>query len=83
FLFCGWVGGGHRDAFRDHLATLGVDTGIHWTPAHTMTLFQPCRRGGLTVTERAAAEVVSLPLHSGMPESVVDRVCDAVESYFA
>jgi len=83
FLFYVRVTGGLRDAFRDHLAELGIDTGIHWTPAHTMTLFRPCRRGDLTVTERAASEVVSLPLHSGMPEAVVDRVCDAVESFFA
>jgi len=72
-----------RDPFREHLAALGIDTGIHWTPAHTMSLFRPCRRGSLAVTERAAAEVVSLPLHSGMPEAVVDRVADAARSYFA
>jgi len=83
FLFYVRIGGGLRDAFRDHLSSLGVDTGIHWTPAHTMTLFQPCRRGTLDITERVAAEVVSLPLHSGMPLAVVDRVCDTVESFFA
>ncbi|MGI9023183.1 MAG: DegT/DnrJ/EryC1/StrS family aminotransferase [Acidimicrobiales bacterium] len=83
FLFYLRVGGGLRDAFRDHMATLGVDTGIHWTPAHTMTLFKPCRQGSLAVTDRVAAEVVSLPLHSGMQEAVVDRVCDVAESFFS
>jgi dTDP-4-amino-4,6-dideoxygalactose transaminase len=81
FLYYVRVAADRRDAFRGHLARLGIDTGIHWTPAHTMTLFQPCRRGPLPVTERAAAEVVSLPLHSAMPGSVVDRVCDAAASF--
>jgi dTDP-4-amino-4,6-dideoxygalactose transaminase len=83
FLYYVRITGGRRDACRDHLAALGIDTGIHWTPAHTMTLFAPCRRGDLTVTQRAAGEVVSLPLHSGMPQDLVDRVCDAVESFVA
>ena len=83
FLFYVRVPGGLRDAFRDHLSALGIDTGIHWTPAHTMSLFQPCRRGDLPVTERVAAEVVSLPLHSGMPPGLVDRACDAAASFFA
>ncbi|MFN2606506.1 MAG: DegT/DnrJ/EryC1/StrS family aminotransferase [Acidimicrobiales bacterium] len=83
FLYYVRVAAERRDAFRDHLARLGVDTGIHWTPAHTMTLFESCRRGCLDVTERAAAEVVSLPLHSAMPEAVVDRVCEAAASFFA
>lgn len=83
FLYYVRVGGDRRDSFRDHLAALGIDTGIHWTPAHAMTLFQGCRRGSLAVTEQAAAEVVSLPLHSAMPEAVVDRVCEAALSFFA
>lgn len=83
FLFYVRIAGGLRDAFRDHMSSLGVDTGIHWTPAHTMTLFRPCRHGRLEVTERAAAEVVSLPLHSGMPLSDVDRVCDAALLFFS
>lgn len=29
------------------------------------------------------AEVVSLPLHSGMPQAHVDRVCDAALLFFS
>jgi dTDP-4-amino-4,6-dideoxygalactose transaminase len=82
FLYYVRVGDGRRQAFREHLAALGIETGIHWMPIHTMSLFRDCRRGDLSVVDRAAEEIVSLPLHSGMPGKVVERVCDAVESFF-
>jgi dTDP-4-amino-4,6-dideoxygalactose transaminase len=82
FLFYVRVLDGRRQEFREHLADRGVDTGIHWLPVHRTTLYSSCDRGDLTVTDVAAEEIVSLPLHSGMPEAVVDRVCDAVVSFF-
>jgi dTDP-4-amino-4,6-dideoxygalactose transaminase len=82
FLYYVRVLEGRRHAFRAHLAELGVDTGIHWLPVHRTTLYAGCRRGDLTVTDIAAEEIVSLPLHSGMAEDVVDSVCDAVASFF-
>jgi len=83
FLYYVRVRDGRRQAFREHLADRGVDTGIHWMPVHETTLYRECRRGDLSVTDVAAAEIVSLPLHSGMPQEWVDRVCDAVVSFFS
>ena len=34
------------------------------------------------MTERLAAELVSLPMFPGMTESQVDRVADSVKEYF-
>jgi len=83
FLYYVRVRDGRRQAFREHLVERGVETGIHWMPVHETTLYGSCRRGDLSVTEAAAAEIVSLPLHSGMPQEWVDRVCDAVVSFFS
>jgi len=83
FLYYVRVLEGRRQAFREHLAELGIDTGIHWLPVHHTTLYAGCRRGDLSVTDVAAEEIVSLPLHSGMAGGVVDRVCEAVASFFA
>lgn len=83
FLYYARVLGGRRQAFREHLAEQGVDTGVHWLPVHRTTLYGACRRGDLSVTERAADEIVSLPLHSGMAEETVERVCDAAASFFS
>ena len=81
FVFYVRVRGGSRDGFRRHLARSGVETGIHWMPVHKTTRYGVCRRGELPVTDVAGSEIVSLPLHSGMSEDLVHRVCDAIESF--
>ncbi len=82
FLYYVRVPAAQRDALRAALKAQGIDTGLHWRPAHWHTFFQPFRRGPLEVTEAAADELVTLPLHSDMALATVDRVCDAIERYF-
>ena len=82
FLYFVRVESADRQPLRDHLAERGIDTGLHWRPAHHHTLFSRFRQGQLDVTERAAGELITLPLHSAMPLEVVDTVTDAVASYF-
>lgn len=58
-----------------------IHCGIHYpTPVHLMPAyaFLGYRRGDLPVTERAADEVLSLPLHYGLKEADVDAVVDAL-----
>jgi len=83
FLYYVRVEADRRDAFRQHLADRGIDTGIHWQPGHWFRLFRDCRHGDLTVTERVGREIVSLPLHSKMAASTLDRVCESVLAFFA
>lgn len=71
-----------RDAFKEHLRTNGIDHGLHWQPGHWFTYFRDCRRGSLEVTENVAREIVSIPLHSAMPDEVVARVIGAIRSFF-
>jgi dTDP-4-amino-4,6-dideoxygalactose transaminase len=71
-----------RDALRDHLQSRGIGTLIHYpVPVH----LQPAYRGrgalgvgGLPQTERAAAEVLSLPMFPQLRDEQVERVVDAV-----
>jgi dTDP-4-amino-4,6-dideoxygalactose transaminase len=81
FLYYLRVGSGRRDDFRSKLESFGIETGIHWHPAHRLSLFADCRQGALDVTDRVADEIVSLPLHSGMALDTVDRVCEAVLAF--
>jgi len=81
FLFYLRVPAPRRDAFRQHLAARGVDTGIHWQPGHHFTLFADCRRGDLPVTEAITQEIVTIPLHSFMSGSDRRQVIDAVRSF--
>jgi dTDP-4-amino-4,6-dideoxygalactose transaminase len=72
-----------REAFIEHLSARGVDAGIHFVPVHRHAYFAGARRTPMPVTERAVEQVVTLPLHSLMPERTVERVVEAVWSFFA
>lgn len=68
-----------RDDVRASMKAQGIDTGLHWRPAHQHTYFQQFRQGPLPVSEAAGAELMSLPLHSSpMSDHTIDRVCDAI-----
>ena len=73
----------NRDRFRDELSRRGVETLVHYpTPIHLQPAFahlegQP---GDLPETERAACEVVSLPLYPGMTVLQQDVVIAAVNA---
>ena len=81
FLFYIRVPSELRDALRSHLSVSGIETGIHWYPAHRLSAFVDAPSGTLAVTEKAASELVSLPLHSGMDLEVVDFVSEAVANF--
>lgn len=82
FLYYVRVPADLRDELRGHLATLGIDTGIHWQPGHWFTLLRDCRRGDLAVTDRVGKEIVTLPLHSAPAPGTIERVVDGVRSFF-
>ncbi|WP_084396039.1 DegT/DnrJ/EryC1/StrS family aminotransferase [Henriciella aquimarina] len=69
-----------RDAVRAKMQEAGIPTAIYYdTPIHQMPAFEqfaPAR--GLPECERAAGEVLSLPMHAYLSEDQVHRVCDAL-----
>ncbi|MBG87619.1 MAG: aminotransferase DegT [Verrucomicrobiales bacterium] len=82
FLYYVRVPADKRDDFRAELSDRGIDTGIHWQPGHSFELFQDCRRGDLSVTDKIVDEIVSLPLHSMMTDETQQRVIEAVVGFF-
>ncbi len=82
FLYYIRVAAVHRQPLRDHMKAAGIDTGIHWQPGHHFTLLKDMPKGCLAVTERIAAEILSLPLHSMMSEQYVQRIIESVTQYF-
>jgi dTDP-4-amino-4,6-dideoxygalactose transaminase len=70
----------HRDEFARRLADLGVATAVHYpVPDHHQPAFG-ARVGptGSAETERACAEVISLPCFAELTDGEVDRVCAAI-----
>jgi dTDP-3-amino-3,4,6-trideoxy-alpha-D-glucose transaminase len=70
-----------RDRLRQRLQARGVETLVHYpVPVHLQPAYADLgyRPGSLPATERAAREVLSLPLYVGLGEERVARVAEAV-----
>lgn len=75
-----------RDALRQHLVEAGIDALVHYPAALTEQAAFSRASGAANPcpeAERAAREVLSLPLHPGLSEREVERVAAAVRSFFA
>jgi dTDP-4-amino-4,6-dideoxygalactose transaminase len=69
--------GATRDDYKRVLAEENIGSSIHFLPVHQLTAYRDVAHGPLPVSERAGAEVLSLPLspaHSG------DDVRDAIDA---
>jgi dTDP-4-amino-4,6-dideoxygalactose transaminase len=74
-----------RDALRAHLHERGIETGIHYpTPLHRQPAWQACYRRTLTFpqAERAAREILSLPVFPDLSREEIDTVIEGVRSFF-
>ena len=75
-----------RDRLRDWLRAAGIGSGIHYpAPVHC----QPAYTGrlttgpsGLGVTERAAPQILSLPMYPQLSDDAVERVIAEVRKFF-
>ena len=77
--------GTDRDAFAAALKEQGVPTAIYYPKSmHQQTAYKayPVADGGLTVSERLSADVISLPMHAYLDEASQDRVIQAVRGFF-
>ena len=72
---------GTRDRLAAALKGEGIPTAIYYPkPLHWQTAYRnfPVADGGLPVSERLAAEVISLPMHPYLDPDTQDRIIDAV-----
>lgn len=72
-----------RDPLAAGLKAQGIPTSIHYPkPLHRQTAYcmYPVAGNGLPVSERVAAEVISLPMHPYLGERDQERIIDAVKA---
>jgi dTDP-4-amino-4,6-dideoxygalactose transaminase len=72
-----------RDALQAHLTRCGIGTAIHYpVPVHQQPAYRRLAPpGGLPETERAAGEILSLPLYPQMPMDHVEQVAAHVREF--
>jgi len=74
------IAGGRRDAFAAALKSEGIPTAVYYPiPLHRQQAYKhfPIGKGGVAVSDRLAAEVISLPMHAYLDSSTQDRIIDA------
>ncbi len=72
---------GRRDAFAASLKAEGIPTAIYYPiPLHRQQAYRhyPVGEGGVAVSDRLAAEVISLPMHAYLDAPTQDRIIGAV-----
>jgi UDP-2-acetamido-2-deoxy-ribo-hexuluronate aminotransferase len=73
----------NRDRFGDHLKAKGVPTSVHYPlPVHQQPAYKKFANGSLPISEKAAQEVISLPLFPDMTAQQQSQAIDGVLSYF-
>lgn len=76
----------NRDALAEHLKANAVFTGFHYpVPVHLQNCYSAWgyTNGSLPVTERVAAEIISLPMFPGLSERQQQHVARALETFAA
>jgi dTDP-4-amino-4,6-dideoxygalactose transaminase len=74
----------NRETLQAALAEVGIGTGIHYPiPLHLQKAYQHLnhKQGDFPVTERVAAEIVSLPMFPQMTNEQVDEVTKRVKEF--
>jgi dTDP-4-amino-4,6-dideoxygalactose transaminase len=80
------VAAARRDAIRDALGKAGIATAIHYPrPIHLQPAYARLGQGAgsCPVSERAANEMISLPMYPDLTAAQVDRVVDALRAALA
>jgi dTDP-4-amino-4,6-dideoxygalactose transaminase len=75
-----------RDALREHLTKAGIGTEIYYpVPFHAQPCFQYLgyKDGSFPQSERAAKEVLALPIYPELSEAQLEHVMRAIASFFA
>ncbi len=71
-----------RDTVQKHLAADAIGTSIHFRPLHTFSWFAhnglDSGPSGTPVADALADRVLSLPFHTRLSDSDIERVCDSL-----
>lgn len=83
FIMCIRVPAQQRPALKEHLSSHGIETGLHWRPGHTFSLYRNCRAGDLTITDRVGGEIVSLPFYPDLSIDDAKMICFQIKEFFS
>lgn len=74
-----WIITKNQNSFIRKMADNGIETGIHYKPIHTMSFYKNSMK--LPITEHVGKHIVSIPIHSNLSDSDVDRIIRLTNLY--
>ena len=75
-----WILVKNRKMFRKKLKENGIETGTHYRPIHTFTMYNK-KKYSLPITEKIAKEIVTIPIHPNLSEQEIDKIIEKVNFY--
>lgn len=69
----------YRDAIRKYLADHGVQTSMHYPPAHRFSIYSDYP-ADLPVTEFVADHEFTIPMYGGLTDSEIDYICKTIKT---
>jgi dTDP-4-amino-4,6-dideoxygalactose transaminase len=73
-----------REGLQKHLAEAKIDTGIHYPiPLHLQKAYEAFgfKKGDFPITERVAAEILSLPIYPQLQATAQSRVAQKIQEF--
>ncbi len=73
-----------REGLRKHLKACDIDTGIHYPiPLHLQPVYQHLgyKPGDFPIAEKAANEILSLPMYPELTDAQLRQIVDAVKTF--
>jgi perosamine synthetase len=73
-----WILVKNREKFRKIMKEKGIETGIHYLPAHLMSLYKSKIK--LPITEKVSKNIVTLPMHSNLKNTDISFIIKNINS---
>jgi len=74
-----WICIKNRERFRKKMYSEGIQTGTHYRPIHTFSLYK--NKTKLPITEKVGKEIVTLPMHPNLTEKNIDKIVNLTNKF--
>ena len=74
-----WIRVKKRNQFRKKMNSVGIETGIHYRPIHTFSMYK--KNNHLPITEKVGNEIVSIPMHPNLSENQVEKIISSINKF--
>ncbi len=74
-----WILVKNRDKFRKKMTESNIETGIHYRPAHTLSMYKTKKK--LPITEAVGNSIVTIPIHPNLSEKDVKRIIFCINKF--